>query len=55
MSPHLGDYCESYDHDVHKCPYDDYVDTTCESLEMMMNYTTNKNDGDYAEDNFSLL
>jgi len=38
---HLCDYCESYDHDVHNCPYHHYIDTTC-NLKMTMNYATHK-------------
>ena len=28
MPPILCDYCESFDHDVHNCPYRDYFNVT---------------------------
>ena len=33
VSPILCDYCESSNHNVHNCPYHDYVDATYVTLE----------------------
>ena len=42
MSPALCDYCESYDHNVHTCPYCEYVDATCTSVAKKINEMTNQ-------------
>jgi len=41
VSHALCDYCESSDHDVHTCPYRDYADATCGSIEKTINEMTN--------------
>ena len=35
-------YCASSNHDVHNCPYHDYVDATCASLGKKINEFTDK-------------
>jgi len=42
MSPALCDYCESSDHNVHTCPYCEYVDATCTSVAKKINEMTNQ-------------
>ena len=42
VPPVLCDYCESFEHDVHDCPYTDYVDATSASLRKTINELTNK-------------
>jgi len=37
MPPVLCEYCDSFDHDVHTCPYRVYVDATCTSVEKNIN------------------
>jgi len=38
----LCDYCESLDHNVHVCPYRDYVDAECANVKMTLNELTDK-------------
>ena len=40
VSSILCDYCKSSDHNVHNCPYYDYVDARCVSLEKTINKLT---------------
>lgn len=42
VAPVLCDYCESSDHDVHNCPYRDYIDASCASVEKKINDMTDK-------------
>jgi len=42
VPPALRDYCESFDHDIHNCPYTDYVDAKCLSLKKIINKVTDK-------------
>ena len=42
MFPILCDYCESSDHNVHNCPFHDYVDARCVSLEKTINKLRDK-------------
>ena len=42
MPPVLCDYCASFDHDVHSCPYRAYVNATCASVEKKINQLTDK-------------
>jgi len=42
VSPILCDYCQSFDHNAHDCPYHDYVDATCVSLEKTINKLIDK-------------
>jgi len=42
VSPILCDYYESSDHNVHNCPFRDYVDATCVRLEKTINKLTDK-------------
>ena len=43
FAPHiLCDYVESSDHDVHNCPYHDYVDAICANVEKKLTEMTNK-------------
>jgi len=40
--PVLCAYCESSCHDAYSCPYCNYVDATCASVEQRINALTNK-------------
>ena len=40
--PILCKYCESSYHDACNCPYRDYVDATCASVEKTLNEMTDK-------------
>ena len=42
MSPLLCEYCESSYHDACNCPYRDYIDGTCASVEKMLNESTDR-------------
>jgi len=42
VPPILCDYCKSSYHNVHDCPYHDYVDATCVSLGKIINKLTDK-------------
>jgi len=38
----FSNYYESSDHDVHTCPYHDYIDATCASVEKKITELTDK-------------
>jgi len=42
VPPVLCAYCESSYHDAYSCPYCNYVDATCASIEQRLNALTNK-------------
>jgi len=42
VPPVLCEYCESSGHDACNCPYHEYVDATCASVEKTINEMTNQ-------------